>query len=410
MEIFILIVAALVALAIIGKLKGDPDIGNLDVAGLKREIWVTQNWINNYHSGGCPPKYQDKFQYKQSRLEQAQDRLNKLTSIQTSKSGNAGKIKDEDTAPVVSPEMAGDENYQDILIIDSIRQLTDLALSKKVIQSPEMARNICEMFKNRIRNVHLNGKSATLDEVKSAIEKELAPVFQYSSDFVCRDMGLTDPEDRALAFGMFAWYEHSKFLVQAHNPLSKNQQSKQEMEILLSNARRAIDANDFDNGTFYLTDAAKLGSAEAQNLLGEMHYCGHGVARKPLVSLKWWRLAAEQDFANAQFNIGNIYWDGEVVQKDDNEAAKWYRMAAEQGDAEAQLKLGLMYESREGVPQDYVLSYMWMSIADTTTDDKSQKRNNVSILNSVTRKMTANQIAEAQELARQRIANNFREC
>lgn len=410
MEIFILIVAAVVALVIIGKLKGDPDIENLDVAGLKREIWVTQNWINNYHSGGCPPKYQDKFQYKQSRLEQANERLNKLTSIQTSKSGNAGKIKDEDTAPVVPPEMADDENYQDFLIVDSIRQLTDLALSKKVIQSPEVARNICEMFKNRIRNVHLNGKSATLDEVKSAIEKELAPVFQYSLDFVYRDMGLTDPEDRALAFSMFAWYEHSKLLMQAQNPLIENQQSKQKMEVLLSNARRAIEANDFDNGTFYLTDAAKLGCAEAQNLLGEMHYLGHGVARKHLVSLKWWRLAAEQDFANAQYNIGNIYWDGEVVPKDDKEAAKWYRMAAEQGDAEAQLSLGLLYKCGAGVPQDNVLALMWMNIADATTDDKSQKINNVSIINSVAKKMTVNQIAEAQELARKRIANNFKEC
>jgi hypothetical protein len=410
MEIFLLIVAAVVTLVIIGKLKGDPDIGNLDVTGLKREIWVTQNWIKNYHSGGCPPKYQEKFQYKQSRLEQANERLNQLISNQTSNSGNTEKIKDEDTPPVVPPEMADDNNYQDFLIVDSIRKLTDLALSKKVIQSPEVARNICEMFKNRIRNVHLSGKSATLDEVKSAIEKELAPVFQYSLDFVYRDMGLTDPEDRALAFSVVAWYEHSKLLEQQQRPLTENQQSKQKMEVLLSNAKRAIDVNDFDNGTLDLTDAARLGSAEAQNLLGEMHYVGHGVARKPLVSLKWWRLAAEQDFANAQYNIGKIYWDGEVVLKDDKEAAKWYRMAAEQGYAVAQLSLGLLYECGAGVPQDNVLALMWMKIADTTTDDKSQKRNNVSILNSVTRKMTANQIAEAQELARKRIANNFKEC
>ena len=56
MEIFLLIVAVLIALVIIGKLKGDLDIEKLDIAGLKREIWVTQNWINNYHTSGCPPK------------------------------------------------------------------------------------------------------------------------------------------------------------------------------------------------------------------------------------------------------------------------------------------------------------------------------------------------------------------
>ncbi|MBI3901676.1 MAG: hypothetical protein HY306_01815 [Nitrosomonadales bacterium] len=93
MEVFLLIVAVLLAIIIFGKLKGDLDIGKLDIAGLKREIWVTQNWINNYHKGGCPPKYHEKFQYKLLRLEQANTQLDKLTSNNTVKSGNAGYNK-----------------------------------------------------------------------------------------------------------------------------------------------------------------------------------------------------------------------------------------------------------------------------------------------------------------------------
>ena len=42
MEIFLLVVAVLIAMVIVGKLIGDLDIEKLDVAGLKREIWVTQ--------------------------------------------------------------------------------------------------------------------------------------------------------------------------------------------------------------------------------------------------------------------------------------------------------------------------------------------------------------------------------
>lgn len=133
MEIFLLLVAVLIALVIIGKLKGDLDIEKLDVTGLKREIWVTQNWINNYHKGGRPLKYQEKFQYKLSRLEQANAQLDKLTSHQTTRSGNAESVKPKDVEQAISPELANGKNYHDFLIVHSMRQLTDLASSQGLI-------------------------------------------------------------------------------------------------------------------------------------------------------------------------------------------------------------------------------------------------------------------------------------
>jgi TPR repeat protein len=65
--------------------------------------------------------------------------------------------------------------------------------------------------------------------------------------------------------------------------------------------------------------------------------------------VKWYRQAAEQNFAGAQLNLGVCYEQGEGVGKDAVEAVKWYHLAASQGmeDAatyRAQLEKGLTPE------------------------------------------------------------------
>lgn len=117
----------------------------------------------------------------------------------------------DQAAPPVMPD---NESSQDFLIVHSMRMLTDLAASQGLINSKDEAVEYWRLFKNRIRNVHLNGKSVTLDEVKSAIEKELAPVFQSSLDFVNNGM----PENLALAKSVVNWYQKS--LEQTTPPLS----------------------------------------------------------------------------------------------------------------------------------------------------------------------------------------------
>jgi TPR repeat protein len=59
---------------------------------------------------------------------------------------------------------------------------------------------------------------------------------------------------------------------------------------------------------------------------------------------KWYRKAAEQNYAEAQYNLGLGYYKGEGVAKDQAEAVKWYRKAGEQNYAEAQYNLGICYE------------------------------------------------------------------
>ncbi|MDA7538297.1 sel1 repeat family protein, partial [Akkermansiaceae bacterium] len=95
---------------------------------------------------------------------------------------------------------------------------------------------------------------------------------------------------------------------------------------------------------------------------------------------------------------GSVYWKGEGVPEDKAESLKWYRKAADQGDAEAQFILGVAYGNGEGVPEDYIQSYMWINLATAKNHDHEDAKK-VKVL--LSKKMTPEQIAEAQKLSTQ---------
>jgi TPR repeat protein len=141
---------------------------------------------------------------------------------------------------------------------------------------------------------------------------------------------------------------------------------------------------------------ADQGNALAQRNLGFMYANGQGVPQDYAEAVKWYRKAADQGDADAQFNLGAGYDNGQGVPQDYAEAVKWYRLAADQGVASAQYNLAVMYDNGQGVPQDYVRAYMWFNLAAAqglqgAEEDRDQ----------VAQQMTAAQIAEAQQLARE---------
>ena len=91
-----------------------------------------------------------------------------------------------------------------------------------------------------------------------------------------------------------------------------------------------------------------------------------------------------------------MYSQGEGLPPDEIEAVKWYRLAAEQGNAYAQTKLGVMYDKGFGVPQDFAQAHMWFNLAAAGGDETAAK-----IREFYSEKMTPDQIAEAQRLARE---------
>jgi len=70
--------------------------------------------------------------------------------------------------------------------------------------------------------------------------------------------------------------------------------------------------------------------------------------------------------------------------------------AAEQGCAGAQYNFGVMYHKGLGVPQDYVMAHMWFSLAAAQAHEDAIK-----IRDMVAARMTREQIAEAERLARE---------
>jgi TPR repeat protein len=109
---------------------------------------------------------------------------------------------------------------------------------------------------------------------------------------------------------------------------------------------------------------------------------------------------AQQGMPEAQFILGLMYDNGRGVPQDYAMAVKWYRKAAEQGIAKAQFNLGVSYEDGQGVPQNYILAYMLFDLASSALAREGRERA-IKNRNSVASKMTLEQIAEAQLLARE---------
>ena len=78
---------------------------------------------------------------------------------------------------------------------------------------------------------------------------------------------------------------------------------------------------------------------------------------------------------------------------------RWWRLAAEQGDAEAQHNLGVSYAKGRGVPQDDVQAHMWFNLAASRLTTELREKA-VYDRDRAEGRMTADQLAEAQRLAR----------
>ncbi len=105
---------------------------------------------------------------------------------------------------------------------------------------------------------------------------------------------------------------------------------------------------------------------------------------------------AEQGDATAQFNLALMYDSEQGAIHDYKQAFNWYKKAAEQGDVKAQVNLGEMYKNGQGVTQDYIEALKWFNISSA-----NGKSISITHINYITKKMTQEQIAEAQKLARE---------
>ena len=100
---------------------------------------------------------------------------------------------------------------------------------------------------------------------------------------------------------------------------------------------------------------------------------------------------------------------GQGVPQDYQEAVKWYRLAAAQGNQPAQINLGVLYTNGTGVRQDLVRAHLWFTLAAAASsgdsgDAATKNRDRIAS------KMTTDQIATAQEMARRCQESKLKNC
>ncbi len=101
-----------------------------------------------------------------------------------------------------------------------------------------------------------------------------------------------------------------------------------------------------------------------------------------------------------------MYQNGKGVTQDYKEAVRWYTLAAKKGEDRAQNNLGNMYRNGQGLAKDFVRAHMWYNIASAVGGDKKIAENR----DSMASQMTPQQIEQAQRMARECMASNFKKC
>jgi len=146
---------------------------------------------------------------------------------------------------------------------------------------------------------------------------------------------------------------------------------------------------------------AEQGDAEAQYNLGSMYDEGRGVTQDRAEAARWWLLAAEQGHSNAAVAMGFSYVVGLGVPMDRSEAVRFYRLGALDRHPGGMHMLGESYSTGSGVPQDYVQAHMWFNLAAANFFEEELRDRSISWRERMVSRMTPDQIAEAQRLARE---------
>jgi TPR repeat protein len=136
-----------------------------------------------------------------------------------------------------------------------------------------------------------------------------------------------------------------------------------------------------------------------------MYENGQGVAQDYAEAVRLYKQSAAQEHTRAQYNLALMLQAGKGVAQDYAEATRLFRLAATQGLSVAQGNLALSYAQGLGVPQNFIRAHMWANLAASTGDSVAFRTRDL-----MSEQLTNQQIAEAQKLARECQARNFKNC
>ena len=170
--------------------------------------------------------------------------------------------------------------------------------------------------------------------------------------------------------------------------------------------RGEVSSEDHTKGIEWLTKAAERGHTDAQFKLGRI-YLDEGSPEENSQAVEWLTEAAERGHTVAQIDLAYIYASNGLfnpqlkfalmrdryvgIPEDESQAVLWCTRAAEGGEPAAQHALAYMYGSGGmGIQADNVRAYGWASVAG---DECLQA--------SIARRLSQEQIADAQQLSRE---------
>ncbi|MDZ7754410.1 MAG: tetratricopeptide repeat protein [Gammaproteobacteria bacterium] len=170
-----------------------------------------------------------------------------------------------------------------------------------------------------------------------------------------------------------------------------NTQAQFRLGVMYANADEV--ALDYIEAARWLGRAAAQGLAEAQSLMGWLCANGYGVPQDDAEAGRWYLRAAEAGRARDQYTVGAMYrWGRYGVAADPVRMLDGYQRSAQQQFGPAQLALGqLLMKDEYGIEKDYVLAYQWLSLAVVNGAENAGQ-----VLESLTREMSPEQLAEAQ--------------
>ncbi len=146
----------------------------------------------------------------------------------------------------------------------------------------------------------------------------------------------------------------------------------------------------------WLLRAAEQGksTAESENIIGYSYLRGIGVPQNFSEARRWYEKAARHNHVRAQSNLAYIYYNGLGLKRDFAKALYWYSSAAMLGDSEAQYNLGVMYGTGTGTELDRVKAYAWYSLAASGDNEAA-----VSARNALMAEMSWEELTAAQALS-----------
>lgn len=125
-------------------------------------------------------------------------------------------------------------------------------------------------------------------------------------------------------------------------------------------------SKDFGKYIYWLKEAAKNGSNEAQHSLGHLYEEGDAQAKKDIKeTYKWFKIAVENGHGEACLDMAFAYFEGrEGYKKNDEEGIKYLELGASRKNPLATFDLGIMYFNGEnGLPVDKVKEKQYLAKA-----------------------------------------------